>query len=163
MADGTVLVIEQYGNHPTAILSLGVYIPPLSGYTVLLLHPRGHGNSEGRWSGSAHMEDVQQLIAHYKQRYATVYLLAAGEQANLLLLHERESGTFPDGMILLHPTNVERIHVQTPTIIFANGFLQLHNVSLRSWPQAHLERLQALKHALEELTRAERPIRFKAR
>jgi hypothetical protein len=162
MPDGTVLAFERHGNGSTAILSMGVSMPAFVGYTLLLVHPRGYGASEGAWFADGHMKDVQQLITHFKTQFSKVYVIATGEQARLLLLHELEEGVFPDGMILLEPENVERLHVQTPTVIFTNTLLQLWNATVRSWPPATLERAHVLREALEELDKAERPIRFRA-
>ena len=162
MGDGTVLALERHGNGPTALLSLGVHIPVFSGYTMLLLHPRGYGNSEGMWIAAEHMRDVQQLIQHFKEEFSTLYVIAAGEQARLLLLHEMEDGIFPDGMVLLQPESVERLHVQTPAVIFTNSPIHLWNVTVRSWPHVSLERAHVLRQALQALDKAESPIRFRA-
>lgn len=162
MQDGTILVLETEGEGSIALLSFGVRIPSLQGHVTLFLHPRGHGASEGRWSAENHRSDFEQILTLVRRRYACVIVVAAGELAKEFLLHEKTRGAFPDGMILFRPTPLERLHVQTPTVIFGRGMGHLWNVTVRHWPHQEVAQVHALQRAVVDIAQAERPIRFKA-
>jgi alpha-beta hydrolase superfamily lysophospholipase len=186
MKDDTVLVVRKIsGGSKRAVLllpgrnehiDLPLYQDVLSDAadaagTSYAVDLRGHGRSEGRWSMERHRADIARLLSLLHEKYAQVYVVAAGASAQVMLELE-ERGSKVQGMVLLLPECAKPVRVQAPTTVFvmshSNGILKklFGPVKVHAGWKHHAtaveraQRAQMLLDALHGIFSSEKPIRF---